>query len=132
MSGTSTTMSGRRVTLRHVAERAGVSFKTVSRVVNGEQGVSPELAARVRAAVDELGYRPDPRASGLRRLDRRTRTIAVVLEDLANPFSSELHRAVVDTARERDGLGLSAGADEAAAADRAVGSAFLGRHGDVV
>jgi LacI family transcriptional regulator, galactose operon repressor len=132
MNQTSTTMSGRRVTLRHVAERAGVSFKTVSRVVNAEPGVSPELAARVRAAVDELGYRPDPRASGLRRLDRRTRTIAVVLEDLANPFSSELHRAVVDTARERDVLVLSASSDEDAATERAAVSAFLARHVDGV
>jgi LacI family transcriptional regulator len=126
-------MSGRRrVTLRDVADRAGVSFKTVSRVVNGEAGVSPELVLRVRMAVDELGYRLDPRASGLRRLDRRTRTIAVVLEDLANPFSSELHRAVVDTARDRDVLVLSASSNEDPADERAAVQAFLARHVDGV
>lgn len=45
------------VTIYDVAARAGVSIKSVSRVVNGESSVSPELAARVQAAIDALGYR---------------------------------------------------------------------------
>ena len=49
--------------MRDVGERAGVSFKTVSRVVNGEAGVSPALAARVREAIAELGYQRDASAS---------------------------------------------------------------------
>ena len=108
----------RRVTLKDVAERAGVSFKTVSRVVNGEASVSPELAVRVRGAVEELGYHPHALASFLRRLDGRTRAIGVVLEDLANPFSSEVHRAIVDTAHENGLVVLAASSDEDPADER--------------
>src|SRR3989442_12520781 len=84
-----------------VAGLAGVALKTVSRVVNGEPGVSPELEARVRRAIEQLHYRRDANAATLRRLGRKTQTIGLVLEDVANPFSSALHRAVEDTARER-------------------------------
>lgn len=85
-----------RPTMNDVARAAGVSLKTVSRVVNGEASVAPDLAARVRAAVESLNYRPHLGASLLRRRDRRTRTIGVLLEDVANPFSAALHRAVID------------------------------------
>jgi LacI family transcriptional regulator len=120
----------RRVTLKDVAERAGVSFKTVSRVVNGETSVSPELAFRVRGAVEELGYHPHALASFLRRLDGRTRAIGVVLEDLANPFSSELHRAVVDTAHENGLVVLAASSDEDPVDEREALELFGGRQVD--
>jgi LacI family transcriptional regulator len=120
----------RRVTLKDVAEHAGVSFKTVSRVINGEQSVSPELAVRVRGAVEELGYHPHVMASFLRRLDGRTRAIAVVLEDLANPFSSELHRAVADTAHENGLVVLAASSDENPVDEREALELFGGRQVD--
>jgi LacI family transcriptional regulator len=116
--------------MRDVGERAGVSFKTVSRVVNGERSVSPQLAARVQAAIDELGYRPDQAASSLRRSDGRTRTIAAVLEDLANPFSSAVHRAVVDAAHARGVLVLSASSDEDPDDEREAFAAFVARRVD--
>lgn len=54
-------------TIRTVALLAGVSIKTVSRVINGEtQHVTPALAGKVRAAVEELGYVPNPLARSLR------------------------------------------------------------------
>src|SRR2546423_321901 len=84
-----------------VAALAGVALKTVSRVVNSEPGVSPELEARVNRAIEQLNYRRDANAATLRRLGRKTQTIGLVLEDVSNPFSSELHRAVEDAARER-------------------------------
>jgi LacI family transcriptional regulator len=120
----------KRPTMRDVGERAGVSFKTVSRVVNGEAGVSPELAARVRAAVADLGYRPDQAASTLRRGDRRTSTVAAVLTDLGNPFSSAVHRAIVDTARERDVVVLAASSDEETGREREAIAAFSARRVD--
>jgi LacI family transcriptional regulator, galactose operon repressor len=118
--------------MREVGARAGVSIKTVSRVVNGEPTVAAELAARVRAAIDELDYRPDHAASSLRRSDGRSRTIAVVLEDLANPFSSALHRAVVDTARAQGILVLSASSDESPEDEREAVAAFTARRVDGV
>ncbi|MFI6903287.1 GH1 family beta-glucosidase [Nonomuraea sp. NPDC050394] len=66
-----------RPTLETVAARAGVSRATVSRVVNGEASVRPEVRARVRAAVEELGYVPNQAARSL--VTRRTGTVALVL-----------------------------------------------------
>jgi LacI family transcriptional regulator len=94
--------------MRDVAALAHVSLKTVSRVVNGETTVAPELAARVRRAAETLDYRPNLTARNLRSSDGRTRTIGVLLENVANPFSSALHRAVEDVARGR-GVAVFAG-----------------------
>jgi LacI family transcriptional regulator len=95
-----------------VAAVARVSLKTVSRVVNSESGVSDELAVRVRDAVRLLGYRPNMTASSLRRADRKTLTIGLLLEDVANPFSSALHRAVEDVAAGRGTLVFAGSSDE--------------------
>ena len=95
-----------------VAALAGVALKTVSRVVNSEPGVSPELEARVKRAIQQLNYRRDANAATLRRLGRKTQTIGLVLEDVSNPFSSELHRAVEDAARERGVLVFAGSCDE--------------------
>lgn len=91
-----------RPTMNDVAREAGVSLKTVSRVVNGETTVTPDLAARVRAAVRALDYRPHLGASLLRRADSRTRTIGLLLDDLAEPFAAAVHRAVARAAHARD------------------------------
>lgn len=122
--------ASRRPTLRDVAELAGASFKTVSRVVNGEAGVSAAMTRRVQAAIDQLGYRPDPTASILRRADGRSDTIAVILESLANPFSAAVHDAIVATMRERGVLVLSASTDEDPAHERAAFVAFVDRRVD--
>jgi LacI family transcriptional regulator len=95
-----------------VAALAGVGLKTVSRVVNAERGVSPELEARVRRAIDQLSYRRDVNAATLRRLGRKTQTVGLVLEDVSNPFSSALHRGVEDAARERGVLVFAGSCDE--------------------
>lgn len=87
--------------MRDVATAAGVSFKTVSRVVNDEAGVSPELADRVRRAVKELGYYRDDRASNLRSAAQTTQTIGFVHVDVANPFFSSVYRGLEDVARDR-------------------------------
>lgn len=89
--------SGERPTLRDVAHVAGVSFKTVSRVVNDEPGVRPETAARVMAAIAELGFRPNVIASDFARGVSRTH-IGVVIDDISNPFWARLTRAVEDVA----------------------------------
>jgi len=91
----------RRATMRDVAALAGVSIKTVSRVVNDESGVSADLAERVEHAALQLNYRPNLTASSLRRGGRQTGTLGLMLEDVANPFSGAVHRAVDDAASER-------------------------------
>ncbi|MDT3441165.1 MULTISPECIES: LacI family DNA-binding transcriptional regulator [unclassified Pseudofrankia] len=88
----------KRATMTDVAALAGVSLKTVSRVVNGEPGVSPDLVERVRRAVEQLDYRHNLAASNLRR-GVRTQTIGVLLHDLRNEYAAELLRVIDDHAR---------------------------------
>jgi LacI family transcriptional regulator len=97
--------------MRDVAALAEVSLKTVSRVVNREPGVSPELAERVWHAVGLLDYRHNTAASSLRRTDHRTATIGLLLEDVANPFASAIHRAIEDVARARETLVFAGSSD---------------------
>ena len=124
------TGAGRGVTMRDVAERAGVGLATVSRVVNGGASVAPELADKVREAARDLGYRHDATASSLRRADRRTDTVALVLEDVANPFSSALQRAITDAASERGVLVLSGSSDENPVRERDLVETFTARRAD--
>jgi len=113
-----------------VAALAGVGLKTVSRVVNSEPGVSAELAAKVRRAIDQLNYRRDANAATLRRLGGKTQTIGLVLEDVANPFSSALHRAVEDAARERGVLVFAGSCDEDPERERELIGTFRERRVD--
>lgn len=101
-----------RATMRDVAARAGVSLKTVSRVMNAVSTVAPELAERVHAAAAELGYRPNATASVIARSDGRSRSIGLILEDIANPFSAAILRAVQDAAWARQILVVTGSADE--------------------
>jgi len=103
--------AGRRATMQHVAALANVSLKTVSRVVNGEPGVSPELSRQVLDAVERLGFRRNLTASNLRR-GQRTASIGVLVQDLSNDFCGELLRSVEERARERDVVVMSASLDD--------------------
>jgi LacI family transcriptional regulator len=93
---------GSRPTMKDVAARAGVGLKTVSRVVNGEPGVTADTESRVRAAIEALGFRRNDSARILRK--GRTASIGLVLEDLADPFYSPLSRAVEEVARANGSL----------------------------
>ncbi len=85
-------------TIHDVAKRAGVAPITVSRVINQSGYASPETRARVEAAVAELGYVPNRLASSLR--SKRTRTLALVITDITNPFFTTVARGVEDTASD--------------------------------
>ena len=116
--------------MRDVAALANVSLKTVSRVVNAEPTVDGELTARVRAAIELLGYRRDATASALRRSDRASSSIGLIVEDVANPFHSWLHRGVEERARERGVLTFAGSSDENPALERELASAFCARRVD--
>lgn len=93
---------GNRPTMKDVAARAGVGLKTVSRVVNGEPGVTPDTERRVQESIDALGFRRNDSARVLRK--GRTASIGLVLEDLADPFYGPLNRAVEEVARAHGAL----------------------------
>lgn len=116
--------------MRDVAALAGVSLKTVSRVINGESGVSSALVARVRSAADRLDFRPNLAASNLRRADGKTATIGVLLEDVSNPFSGAIHRAIEQVARPRGVAVLAASLDEDPDRERELVRAFVVRRVD--
>jgi LacI family transcriptional regulator len=116
--------------MRDVAALAGVSLKTVSRVVNGVSTVDPVLVTRVREASGKLGYRPNLTASSLRRSDGRTATIGMLVEDVANPFSAALMRAAENVARDRGVLMLFGSLDEDAAREQELASALIDRRVD--
>ncbi|MBW6436134.1 LacI family transcriptional regulator [Actinoplanes hulinensis] len=87
----------REVTLRDVAELAGVSSRTVSNVVNGYANVTERTRERVQRAVEELGYRPNVLARNL--AQGRSGQIAVVVPYLDTPYFSELLQSVIRAAR---------------------------------
>jgi LacI family transcriptional regulator len=113
--------------MKDVAGVAGVSLATVSRVVNGRDDVRADLAARVRDAIEVLGYRRDLTASTLRRADRLSASIGLVFEDVSNPFFSAVHRGIEDVAREHGTLTFAASSDEDPDRERELAEAFGGR-----
>lgn len=119
-----------RATMRDVAALAGVSLKTVSRVVNREPGVSDELVARVTRAAEQLDYRPNLTASNLRRADRRTGTVGLLVEDVANEFFASIHRGVEEVARERGVAVIAASLDRDPDLERDLVAAFASRRVD--
>jgi LacI family transcriptional regulator len=86
-----------RVTIADVAKAAAVSTMTVSRVLNGVPGAGAETRERVLRAVQDLGYRPNALAKGLK--ERASRTVALLVPDITNPFFPEIIRGAEDHAR---------------------------------
>jgi LacI family transcriptional regulator len=97
--------------IRDVAERAGVSPATVSRVLNDASTVGPEYRERVLRAIDEVGYRPNRLASNLRR--QKAEIIGVVVSDIENPHFTQMVRAVEDAAFRKGYRVLLCNTDEA-------------------
>jgi LacI family transcriptional regulator len=81
-------------TIRNVADRAEVSISTVSRVVNGNRPVRPDIRERVLQAIKELDYRPNYLARGLRA--RNSSMLGLIIPDNSNPFYAEVARAIED------------------------------------
>ncbi len=89
-------MTGRaetkKVTIKDVADRAGVALSSVSRVLNGHPAVSESLRQRVMKSVAALNYQPDFTASSLRR--GSTLSMGFLVRDIANPLFSDMVKAV--------------------------------------
>ncbi|MFI9550139.1 substrate-binding domain-containing protein [Nonomuraea endophytica] len=90
----SETRAAGRPSISRVAALAGVSATTVSHTLNGRRPVAERTRSRVLAAIEELGYRPNVLARGLR--TSRSQTVGLVIPDLTNPFYPALARGVQD------------------------------------
>lgn len=92
--------TGRPPNVKDVAQRAGVSWKTVSNVVNGRSNVRPATRERVKTAIRELGYRTSLAGRQLRQ--GRTRLLAVALPELTTPYFANLAHEIIASAEEYD------------------------------
>lgn len=99
---TNETNGGERVNLRRIAELAGVSTATVSRVSRGIGQVSPEMRERVSRAIAQYGYRPDRFGAAL--ANRRNGVLGIVFPGLSGPYFGELIEGFDQTA---GGAGMS-------------------------
>ena len=96
---------GQRVTLQDVADRAGVSLTTASRVVNdGSRKVGKALADRVNKAVAELGYTANLQARAV--ATGQSTMIGVALRDISDPYFSSIAAGLIEVA---DGVAAAGG-----------------------
>ena len=93
-----------------VAERAGVSIATVSRVLSGQASVAPALRARVQVAVEEMSYRPNRLARNLSRQNQGM--VGVVISDIENPHFAEMTHVAEEEAYRRGYRVLLCNTDE--------------------
>lgn len=120
-------MLGRRATLRDVADLAGVHTSTASRAINEHTRslVDSQTVERVLQAAEELGYRPNSLARGLK--TNRTFTVGMLLPDLTNPLFPPIVRGIDDSLGHADYTVILANTDNDDDKERAVLHALLSR-----
>lgn len=89
----------KRATIQEVAARAGVSYQTVSRVINNRPDVAAETRRRVQRVIDEMGYRPSAIARSL--ISQRTYTLGLITEDFSDYFFTQVIVGAEAEARAR-------------------------------
>ncbi len=115
-------------TIKHVAARAGVSFTTVSHVLNGTRRVSDDARERVERAVAEMGYAPSAVARALKMSE--TCILGVLVPNITNPFFAELTRGIEDCCRATDYSVFLCNSDDDAARQSRYLQTLLGRRVD--
>ena len=104
---------GKRVSLKDIAGKVGVSTALVSYVLNGlekEKRVGPEIVKKIREVVGELNYKPNQIARSLRR--GTTNSIGLIVADIANPFFGQLARIIEDEAGKHNYTVIIGSSDE--------------------
>jgi LacI family transcriptional regulator len=115
--------------MRDVAELAGVSVKTVSRVFNGEPNVRPDVRERVESAVVSLGFRRNIVAKNLR-TGATSSSVGLVIADLLNPFYAAIAAAVEGVANRHEATMTIGSSAEDPARERQIVMELLDRHVD--
>jgi LacI family transcriptional regulator len=117
-----------RPTMKDVASRAGVALKTVSRVVNGEPGVTPETTRRVLGAIEDLGFRRNESARLLR--TGRTATLGFIADNFGEPDQAAVCRGVEEVARDHGFLVFTGSTDSEPALEEGLALALCARRVD--
>src|SRR3954447_6597121 len=112
-----------------VARLAGVSIKTVSRVVNDEPNVSPATMEKVLSAIESLSFRRNDLARNLR-AGTTSATIGLIIEDLSNPFYASVARGVDEVARAHGAMVITASSEEDGDREKELVTALLQRRAD--
>lgn len=120
--------TGGRPTMKDVASRAGVALKTVSRVVNGEPGVTPATAERVLGAIEDLGFRRNESARLLR--TGRTATLGFIADTWTDPDHAAVYRGLESVAVDHGYLLYSGSADGDPAREQRLALAMCARRVD--
>jgi LacI family transcriptional regulator len=115
--------------MQDIATAAGVSLKTVSRVVNEQADVHPETAAKVRRAIDAMGFRRNELARSLVR-GQKASTIGLIVGDLTNPFFAGIAKVVDRLASDRGVAVFITSTDENPERERQLFEALAGRRVD--
>jgi LacI family transcriptional regulator len=92
--------SRKKVTIKHIAEKAGVSVATVSRALKNDASTSLGTKEKVLKIASELNYQPNSLAQGLRQ--KKTGTIGIIFNDLNNPFYTETLNEISSQLNERN------------------------------
>lgn len=102
----------RKVSLKDIAQRVGVSTTLVSYVLNNqkENRIRKDVAQKIREVAQELNYRTNQIAKSLK--TRKTFTLGLIVADIANPFSSSLARIIEDEANQHDYTVIFGSSDE--------------------
>ncbi|MFW6248347.1 MAG: LacI family DNA-binding transcriptional regulator [Bacteroidota bacterium] len=121
----------KKVSLKDIANKVGVSTALVSYVLNGlekERRVGPEIAERIHAAAKELKYQPNQIARSLRK--GTTNTIGLIVADISNPFFGQLARIIEDEAAKHNYTVIFGSSDEDCSKSSALMEALLNRQVD--
>ena len=88
------------ITIKDVARELGVSYSSISRALNGKEGVSEETRKKIVEAAERMGYQPNDLARGL--VNKISKTVGVIIPDINNPFFGEIVAGITDASSEND------------------------------
>lgn len=121
----------KKVSMKDIAQRVGVSIALVSYVLNDKEGrVSSEMVQKIRNAAMELNYRPNLIARSLQ--SGRTNTLGLIVADISNPFFSHIARIIEDEAKQHGYTVLFGSSDESVEKSQGLIDTFLNRQADAL
>lgn len=88
------------ITIKDVARELGVSYSSISRALNGKEGVSKETRDKILEAAERMGYQPNDLARGL--VNKISKTVGVIIPDINNPFFGEIVAGITDASSENE------------------------------